>query len=144
VGVGLPRHFVVKHVRSDAEQLIDVFEGGTPLTREDAEKIVGIKLTDEHFVPTTRRAILVRMIGNLLGLAQEEENEAASLRYLDAVVAIAPQEGNHRAMRAVLLLRAKRFSAALADCDWLLKHRPEGVDPERVRQLREFIEKARE
>jgi serine protease Do len=141
VGVGLPGHFVVKHVRDEDEQLIDVFDGGTKLSRADAEKLAATKLTDEHFRATPRRAILVRMISNLFSLAQAEENDAASLRYLDAVLAVAPDEGNYRAMRAVLRMRSKRLKAALADCDWLLKRRPEGVDLERVQQLREFIEK---
>src|SRR5690606_2448324 len=40
-GVGLPGHFVVRHVPAEGEpQLIDVFEGGQPLSREDAEKKV--------------------------------------------------------------------------------------------------------
>ena len=34
VGVSLPGHFVVKHVPAQGEaQLIDVFEGGVPLSR---------------------------------------------------------------------------------------------------------------
>src|SRR5205814_5384115 len=38
VGVALPGHFVVKHVPAKGdEQLIDVFEGGVPLSRADAE-----------------------------------------------------------------------------------------------------------
>src|SRR5438045_2352371 len=38
-GVGLPAHFVVRHVPADGQpQLIDVFEGAAPLTREAAEK----------------------------------------------------------------------------------------------------------
>src|SRR5262249_6426488 len=52
-GVGLPGHFVVKHVPARggpaAEQLIDVFDGGKPLTREDAQKLAGERLTDEQF-----------------------------------------------------------------------------------------------
>jgi serine protease Do len=145
VGVSLPRHFVVKQMRRDGtEQLLDVFDGGKAISRAEAAELAGAKLSDEHFLAATRRSILVRLLGNLLSLAQAEENDAASLRYLDAVVAVAPQEGNHRAMRAVLRMRAQRIPAALDDCDWLLKHQPEGVDLERVQQLRDFIERLRQ
>src|SRR5262249_24761833 len=38
-GVGLPGHFVVRHVPKKGEpQLIDVYEGGKPLSRTDAVK----------------------------------------------------------------------------------------------------------
>jgi S1-C subfamily serine protease/regulator of sirC expression with transglutaminase-like and TPR domain len=146
-GVGLPGHFVVKHVpaksgggESGAEQLIDVFDGGKPLSRADAEKLIGEKLTDEHLAAAGRRAILVRMISNLLALAQGENDLPAALRYADAVVAVAPEAGHYRAARAVLRAQTKRLKAALADCDWLLKQRPDDVDLDKVRQLREFIE----
>src|SRR5204862_4517779 len=37
-GVGLPAHFVVRHVPANGEpQLIDVFEGAKPLSRDEAE-----------------------------------------------------------------------------------------------------------
>jgi S1-C subfamily serine protease/regulator of sirC expression with transglutaminase-like and TPR domain len=142
-GVGLPGHFVVKHVPAkggpSAEQLIDVFDGGKPLSRADAEKLIDQKLADEHLAAAGRRAILVRMISNLLGLAQGEGDLEAALRYADAIVAIAPEQGHYRGARAVLRAQTKRIKGALADCDWLLKHRPEGVDIDKVEQLRDFI-----
>ena len=142
VGVGLPRRFIVKHVPEEgAEQLIDVFDGGKSLSRKDAEKIADMPLVDAQLRKASSRSILVRVVANLLNLAQNDD--AASLRYLDAMLAVDPKEGNYRGMRAVLLLRAKRFQAALDDCNWLLKHRPKGVDLDRVRQLREFIEQVR-
>src|SRR5205807_3649223 len=46
VGVGLPGHFVVRHIPEKKEpQLIDVYEGGQPLSREEAEKRV-LAITD--------------------------------------------------------------------------------------------------
>ena len=144
VGVGLPRRFMVKHVPDEGpEQLIDVFDGGKPISRKDAEKIVDMPLNDEQLRKASRRSILVRVVANLLNLAQNDNDDAASLRYLDAMLAVDPKQGNYRGMRAVLLLRAKRFRAALDDCNWLLKHRPKEVDLDHVRQLREFIEKVR-
>src|SRR5205085_3981371 len=55
-GVGLPGHFVVRHLPAKGEpQLIDVFDGGKPLSRQDAEKKVdgtsGATLSDEHLKP---------------------------------------------------------------------------------------------
>src|SRR5581483_1333230 len=85
VGVGLPGHFVVKHVPAKGEpRLIDVYDGAKPLSREEAAKkveaITGEPLRDEHLAAVTKRAIIVRMLHNLLGVARSERDGKAMLR----------------------------------------------------------------
>jgi regulator of sirC expression with transglutaminase-like and TPR domain len=146
VGVALPGHFVVKHVPAKGEaRLIDVFEGGVPLSRADAAKkveaITGEALTDEQLVPARKRAILVRMLQNLLGLADRDHDNEAVLRYLDAIVAVDPERAEERWARALLRYRADQKQAALADVDWLLEHGPKEVDRERVLELRKALDR---
>src|SRR5262249_6316559 len=79
VGIGLPGHFVVQHVPAqDAGELIDVYEGGQPLSRDEADKKVRAlarrPLKDEDLAPVTKRAIVVRMLHNLLGIARDERD----------------------------------------------------------------------
>ena len=107
VGVGMPGHFIVRHVPAKGEaKLIDVYEGGKEMTREDAEKRVRAQydrpLKDEDLAATGKKAILVRMLQNLLGLAQGDEDAYGMLRYLDAIVTITPDAGRERWMRAIL------------------------------------------
>lgn len=145
VGVGLPGHFVVKYVPAKGEpQLIDVFDGGVPLSREEAGKRVeattGRPLRDEQLEATGKRAIVVRIVQNLLGLADRDHDGDGVLRYLDAIVAADPDRAEERWARALLRYRSGQRQAALADVDWLLQHRPKLMDRERLLELRKRLE----
>jgi regulator of sirC expression with transglutaminase-like and TPR domain len=144
VGVGMPGHFIVKYAPAKGpEQLIDVYEGGKPMTREEANKIVeGITrqpLRDEHLAAVTKRAIIVRMLQNLYGVAQKEKDAPAVLRYLDTVLAVSPSEPAERWMRAVFRAQEGQRQGALEDIDWLLKKQPPNIDLRYVRQLRQLL-----
>jgi regulator of sirC expression with transglutaminase-like and TPR domain len=143
-GVGLPSHFIVRFVpEKGPSQLIDVFDAAKPLSRDDAATLVrqnaGIPLGDEHLAAVTNRAILVRMLNNLLNLAQSERNLARMLRYVDAMVVLEPDQAATRGMRALVRLESGRRDEALADLDWLLERKPENIDLDRVRELRRKI-----
>ncbi len=64
VGVGLPGHFIVKFIAADGkESLIDVFEAGRTLSREQANQRVqaatGRAPNDDDLKPASSKAILV-------------------------------------------------------------------------------------
>jgi regulator of sirC expression with transglutaminase-like and TPR domain len=144
VGVSLPGHFVVRHEPAkDEPRLIDVYEGGVPLSREEAAKkveaITGRPLRETDLAAVGKRAILVRMLRNLLNLADQERDGPAMLRYLDAMLVIDPDAAPERAVRAGLRYQGGDKQGALADVDWLLEHEPEGIDLDRVRQLRRVL-----
>jgi regulator of sirC expression with transglutaminase-like and TPR domain/S1-C subfamily serine protease len=143
-GVGLPGHFVVRHVPAKGEpRLIDVYEGGTTLSREEAagkvEAITGRPLREAHLAAIGKKAIVVRMLHNLLNVADREKDAAGLLRYLDAIVAVDPEAAEARALRAGVLYQQGDRQAALKDVDWLLEHEPEGLDLDRVRQMRRIL-----
>jgi regulator of sirC expression with transglutaminase-like and TPR domain len=145
-GVGLPGHFVVKHVVADGdEQLIDPFESGQRLTREDASRLVrsatGRPLVDAHLRSVTKQEILSRMLTNLSNLAERRQDSPARLRYLQAQIALEPEAFQLRGMRAVLHAEMGRVAAALADLDWILKTEPPGLDLEQVRRMRTIFER---
>jgi regulator of sirC expression with transglutaminase-like and TPR domain len=143
-GVGLPGHFVVKLVPAKGEdQLIDVFEGGVSLSREEAAKRVkamtGGPLKEGHLATAKKRAIVVRMLQNLMNLADRDHDEAGLLRYLDAIVTVQPEAADERWMRAVLRYRAGEMDGAREDVDWLLEKGPEGLDRDRVLELKKLL-----
>jgi regulator of sirC expression with transglutaminase-like and TPR domain len=145
VGVGLPGHFVVRHVPARGEaRLIDVYEGGKEMTRAEADKRVRAQLErplkDDDLADTGKKVILTRMLQNLLGLAQEDQDVLSALRYLDAMLTITPDAGRERWMRALLRYNTRQREGAREDADWLVEHHPEGIDLKRVRELRERLD----
>jgi regulator of sirC expression with transglutaminase-like and TPR domain len=143
-GVGLPGHFVVRHVPAKGEpQLIDAYEGGQPLTREEAAKkvrdITDRPLREEHLKAVSKRAIVVRMLHNLRNVAEEEKDKDGMLRYLSAIVAVDAEAVQERAMRMFLRYQTGDREGALQDVDWLLEHKPQGLDVERVREFRRLL-----
>jgi regulator of sirC expression with transglutaminase-like and TPR domain len=143
-GVGLPGHFVVKYTPARGEQqLFDVFEGGKPVSRAEAGKIVEQAserpLREEDLAAATKKSIVVRMLRNLLGVARREKDLAGWLRYLDTVLVIAPESAEDRWMRAVARFQTGDRDGALEDTDRLVKEHPDGIDLERVQELRRAL-----
>jgi regulator of sirC expression with transglutaminase-like and TPR domain len=79
------------------------------------------------------------MLSNLLGVAEREDDQEGMLRYLEAIVAVEPEAVRERGMRAVLRSQTGRRAAAVADLDWFLEHQPDGIDLDKLREMREFF-----
>jgi len=146
-GIGLPQRFVVAYKPAEGEpQLIDVFEGAEPLSREEAKRRIVLTtegLDDEEieklFEPATKRSIVFRMLQNLLGLSRNDP--AALHRYLNAMLAIDPEHGPYHFLRAMVRYQLDQRDLARADVTWLLEHEPEGVNLDQVRALQVELER---
>ncbi|MFO0879162.1 MAG: tetratricopeptide repeat protein [Gemmataceae bacterium] len=147
-GVGLPGHFVVRHVpKGGGGQLIDVYEGGVRLSRKDAERIVrergGRDLEEADLAAVPGKRIILRMVHNLLSSARKDRDEPAMLRYLDTIIILQPDAAEERGVRAALRYQAGDVTGAREDLDWLLDNRPEGIDLDRVEKMRRFLDRDR-
>ena len=153
VGVGLPGHFVVRFEPQEGESiLVDVFENAEPLTLETARTMIRVRLNGqvdkeetERLIETfleasTPKAILLRMLSNLRGAAEEDRDLDSILRYLDTALVIQPDSLETRARRIDMRIRSGRISEALVDIDWMLDKRPEGMDVNQVLQLKANLE----
>ncbi len=145
-GVGLPGHFVVRYVPVKGKpRLIDVYEGGTVLSRKEAEekvrRITGEPLQEAYLAAVGKRLILVRMLANLAALARRDEDLASFLRYHDAMLVVKPDLLDERLQRAAARYQLGDRAGALADVDWLLEHNPTGLDRERTLELRRILSK---
>lgn len=143
-GVGLPGHFLSKHVVDDEnEQLIDVFERGKLLSRADAVEIValhgGRALRPSDLQATTDIEILSRILNNLIGVAGRQNDGEAMLRYCDAIVAVNPGEARYRMLRAQLRGMTGRINLGLEDVQWLLEKDPPELDRGEVERLRSAL-----
>lgn len=150
-GVGLPGHFVVRHVPVSGDlQLVDVFEGGKALSREDAERRI-LAMTGEaarpvHFEAAQPRAILQRILMNLIGIAQDPKkgvDREALIRYESAMLAIDPTLVRDRGLRAVCRWETGRVAAAVADMQVLIEAKPPGLDVNELRKMQQHFRTAK-
>jgi len=130
----------VQHIPKEGPtELIDVFDGGKSLSIIEAAELVrlntGRALRDADLLPATKRAILTRMLANLVDIALRKEAFEDAQRYLDLTLVVAPDAGFERWSRAMLRLRSGDEQGAKADFEWLLDHQPSDVDLERVGEI---------
>lgn len=146
VGLPLPGHFVVQYRPEDEtkRQILDPFDGGKALTRDEAEAIVmgvtGRGLQERDLEPVDKRAILVRMLRNLIGLEVDSEDAVAALPALDLLLSIAPDEAQERLQRTILRYQSRDLHGALVDAEWILEKAPAGVHLERIEALQREIQ----
>jgi serine protease Do len=145
VGVGLPGHFVVRYEPDGNElpQTIDVFERGKRLSEDDIRAILAAaRFPDE---PRFREAasterIIERMLMNLLGIAESRRDDDQVHSLLETLTSIFSDNVEYRAKRLEMRARTGRLQMAIDDADWFIRTKPDGVDVERVRQLRQTLE----
>ena len=144
-GLGLPGHFMAIYRESSPKEkptknkpkelLIDAF-GGKIVSREEASRITGVTLEDQDFQPISNREIITRMLRNLIQSAEREDDASARLRYVDAIIAIDPNDRYTRAMRAMIHYGESRFTKALIDIEFLIERNPDAPEFEPLRVLR--------
>jgi serine protease Do len=144
-GIGLPGHFVVRHLPAKGEgDYLDVFDRGKVISADEVkERATGDdgEPQEQFLKPVTKRAIIVRMLHNLLRAAQEEQDADAGLRYLDGIVLLEPASGPERFMRAALRFSKGMKDEAREDVDYLVDHPSEGVDRRRLMELQRALER---
>ncbi|MCA9076006.1 MAG: tetratricopeptide repeat protein [Planctomycetaceae bacterium] len=145
-GVGLPGHFIVGvHLGEKSTQLVDVFDRGTLMSLNDAKERVlsytGRPWDNEYLAPCTDRQIIVRMLRNLLSVANSDEDPESALRYVNALLAVEPDSAQDRLFRAVLCYNTNRAEQGLDDVNWVLEQAPAGIDLRRVEQLQGLLQR---
>jgi regulator of sirC expression with transglutaminase-like and TPR domain len=146
-GIGLPGHFVVgARVGTDAV-LLDPFNGGAVLTRDGAHKVVAravgrsVKLTEESFLPCSRRQFLARMLNNLKSIYVSRQEWPKALEAIECLLAADRDAAAHRRDRGSVLVKLGQFRPGVADWERYLGENPGAPDVEAVRlQIRRVRE----
>jgi regulator of sirC expression with transglutaminase-like and TPR domain len=150
-GVGLPGHFIVRFAPQEGnEELIDVFDNGKRLTREEATRkvreVAERPPIDDEWKAQSKRAVITRMVQNLLSGASETEDAERMASYAETLVALNPDSVAERWYRAVALFRVGRIDEAQADADWLLARDESAlkniVEAEQVHALKRLLDAA--
>lgn len=149
VGVGLPGRFMVRlDSTNDNATLIDVFEGGRRVPRQDIEThtaaLVDRPLTPDDWRAKSKKEIVSRLVQNLSNVAAESNDTESVLKYVEVQLALDPGSLADHWQRAVLCFKTGRHSESLAEANWLLAKDPKTLsqvaDPEVVRQLKDHLE----
>jgi serine protease Do len=147
-GAALPGKFMVgwSPAEGDGDEpvLFDVFEGGVAYTREEAARetraLTGAAADGAIFRPAEPRGVAVRMLRNLVDIEINRRRTPEQAEgYLELLLAIQPDAAYERFQRAILRVQASKIEGAREDLDWLLEHRPPGLDYSRLSQFRESL-----
>lgn len=148
-GAALPGKFMVAWNPAKGNPgepvFFDVFEGGRSFSKEETERDAyertGTALDESHFAAAEPRDIAVRMLRNLVDIeVNQRRTPERAESYLELLLAIAPSSAYERFQRAILRVQTRKLGEAKDDLDWLLEHRPPGLDYTRLEQFRASLE----
>ncbi|WP_010582053.1 transglutaminase family protein [Schlesneria paludicola] len=127
VGVGMPSHFLTRHEpKTGPAQLVDVFDRGKSLTPAEAqamcEELSGLPWQESYLQTITSRAILERMLRNLVNVARESRDAERMLRYTEAVLCLNPESAQDHLNLGILCYQTQRWQQARSAVEWLSTH----------------------
>jgi len=139
-GVGFPGHFLVRVDAPNGPLILDPFSGGRTLRRDEllarlrafSEAGGGQPGSDLQRVlpqalqPTGTLEILGRMLGNLLSIYLEREDNEAALMAVDLLLIVAPDAPEPTRLRGLLYERLECYASALGDLRRYLTLAPSG------------------
>lgn len=147
VGLGLPGHFIVRFEPSDGDhepELIDVFNKGKRLSRDEAEAIARSRQQNEvapFFEALTTQQITERMVRNLLGLAMSEKDDERVLRYVSLLLALDENDSSSRIVRMDIQSRTGRLSEAIDDVNWFIEHNGDDTNLDQMYEFRAQLQR---
>jgi regulator of sirC expression with transglutaminase-like and TPR domain len=144
-GVGFPGHFLVRvPAGAGAYLLLDPFHGGQRV--EDDELLERLRnladasrgpefdaIPPEFLTPTSPRAMLARMLRNLLRIYLERDADAEALLTVDLLLVLTPQGADEIRTRGYLYDRLGCPAPAANDFRRYLELAPQADDVEQIR-----------
>ena len=140
VGIGMPGHFLVRHVEVD-DLFVDPFHGGIMLSEDECrerlrERVTGELQWDPGFLrPVSNREILARIIRNLKVIFMNKGDFVRVLNVAEFDVSLDPHSPLNRRDRGIAHYQLGHTAKALDDLRFYLALVPDGPDVGRVRAL---------
>jgi regulator of sirC expression with transglutaminase-like and TPR domain len=140
-GVGMPGHFLLKHYGEAGEILIDCFNRGDILSRQDCQSRLDeiysgeMRMRPEFLHPISRRQILTRMLNNLKTVYLSTRNFRKALPIQDLILVIYPRSSEDVKQRALLRYSMGLHGLAAEDLDAYLKMSPNASDADEIKQM---------
>jgi regulator of sirC expression with transglutaminase-like and TPR domain len=130
MGVGFPGHFLVKYRADFEEILVDPYNRGRRLTRQDCKELLKAQfgeeaqLKQEYFVASTKKQILARMLNNLKGSYLRRNNYTRTLTLIQLALLAEPESSQQIHDRGMIYFLMRRYEEARADFNAYLRLTP--------------------
>lgn len=140
-GVDFPAHFLVALERQGSQAILDVFNGGAPLSSRDLKILLrqvegeGAELRPGLLRPMGARRVLLRLQNNIMSRRLQVGDIAGALACADDMLRIAPAHAELWRQAGALNQRLDCVSAALQCYKTYLDLVPEGGIADKVRRL---------
>jgi regulator of sirC expression with transglutaminase-like and TPR domain len=122
-GIGFPGHFLVKHIATDRDIIIDPYNLGRILTPNDCQELLdkihkgAMEMNASLLQPMEKRMILTRMLYNLKGIYTQNEQYIKALSVIDKILMLNPWTPSELRDRGLLYMQTSLFAKALADLE---------------------------
>ena len=140
VGLGMPWHFMVRHMELPGV-FIDPFNGGVMLSRDEcaqrlADMSDGAVNWDERFLtPVSNREFIARMLRNLKAVYLARKDYAHTLDMLDRLLIVRRNSAHDMRDRGLIHFRLGNFTEAMDDLTGYLASGLAGSDAPEVQRV---------
>jgi regulator of sirC expression with transglutaminase-like and TPR domain len=139
-GVGMPGHFLMKCFLEDKEIILDAFNQGQILDKEDCQNLLTtvygkeIELKPSYFRSVSKKEILIRMLNNLKSIYISSSDHSRALATIERLLLVTPNSINEIRDRGFINYRLSKYSLAIRDLEFYLTQSPKNQDSEIVRK----------
>ena len=140
-GVDFPAHFLVSLSGDTTQAILDVFNGGTPLSVRDLRSLLRrvegekAELRPGLLRPMSARRVLLRLQNNIMTRRLQADDHDGALACAEDMLRFAPDHAELWRQAAAMNQHLDRVGAALRCCDRFLALVPDGDVASEVRAL---------
>ena len=134
VGIGMPRHFLIRPEFENAGIFVDAFSQGEILFESDCQAKLEetyrqpVTLDPSWLAPVSNKQILARMLNNLKFIYLHRKELDKALSIISGIVKIFPENVGEIRDRGLLYYQINRWSEAIIDLEYFLKVAPDSDD----------------
>jgi regulator of sirC expression with transglutaminase-like and TPR domain len=145
IGIGMPGHFLIRPLVEDMDLYVDAFNAGEVLFPQDCEALLQklyqepVALRPEFLQPVGNRQFLARMLGNLKGIAINQNNIQGALAAVERILLLFPEASGELRDRGILYFQLRRWSEARQDLEGYLATMPPEGDRNLIQDLLQQI-----
>lgn len=141
-GISFPGHFLVKIPHGEGLIVIDPYHGGVSLSEEELLSMLAhhdANATIDKLIALLRTAspldILLRMLRNLKGIYQHQNDSNATLSIYNLMLTLSPDQHEERLERGLLLQQMECPKPAIEDLRIYLKFKPDSLEAEKIQNV---------